>query len=99
MRSRQSSQTKDIRSSIQELIDGLGIKKKLAEYDAVLLWESLVGEHVARAATATKIVNGVLFVKVTSSTWRNELSLRKKEIITTLNTALGDEVVKDMRFQ
>ena len=99
MRNRQSSQTKDIGSSIHQLIDGLGIGQKLAEYDAVLQWESIVGEHVARAATATKILHGVLFVKVTSSTWRNELSLRKKEIINTINTALGHEVVKDIRFQ
>lgn len=99
MRNRQSSQTKDIGSSIHQLVDDLGIKQKLAEYDAVLQWESLVGEHIAQAATAIKIVNGVLFLKVKSSTWRNELSLRKTEIVNTLNTALGHEVVKDIRFQ
>ena len=98
MRSRQHSQARDIKSSIQQLVDGLGIGRKIAEYDAVLQWESLVGEHVARAASAVKIVKGVLFVKVKSSTWRNELSLRKREIVETLNGALGQEVVKDIRF-
>lgn len=80
-------------------MDGLGIRQKIAEYDAVLQWESIVGDHIARAATAVKIVKGVLFVKVKSSTWRNELALRKREIINTLNSALGEEVVKDIRFQ
>jgi predicted nucleic acid-binding Zn ribbon protein len=99
VRNRQSSQTRDIGGAIQQLIDGLGIRQKLNEYDAVLQWESLVGEHIAKAATAVKIVKGVLVVRVRSSTWRNELQLRKKEIIRTLNTALGSEVVKDIRFQ
>lgn len=99
MRSRQSSQIRDIGDSIHELIDGLGLRNKIAEYDAVLRWESLVGEHIAKAATAVKIVKGVLFVQVKSSTWRNELSLRKKEILDTINSALGQEVVKDIRFQ
>lgn len=98
MRQRQASEIRDIKSSIQQLVDGLGIRQKIAEYDAVLQWDSIVGEHIARAATAVKIVKGVLIVKVASSTWRNELALRKKEIIGTLNNALGGEIVKDIRF-
>jgi predicted nucleic acid-binding Zn ribbon protein len=99
LRSRKPSEIRDVGSSIQQLVDELGIRQKIAEYDAVLQWESLVGEHIAKAATAVKIVKGVLFVKVKSSAWRNELSLRKDEIMSTLNTALGSEVVKDIRFQ
>lgn len=98
MRNRQSSQIKDIGTSIQELVDGLGIRQKIVEYDAVLQWESIVGEHIAKAASAVRIVKGVLFVKVKTSTWRNELNLRKREIMTTLNSALGHEVVKDIKF-
>ncbi len=99
MRKRKSSQIRDVGSSIQQLVDDLGIRQKIDEYDAVLQWESLVGEHIAKAASAVKIVKGVLFVKVKSSAWRNELSLRKQEIVGTLNTALGRVIVKDIRFQ
>jgi predicted nucleic acid-binding Zn ribbon protein len=99
LRNRKPSQIKDVGSSIRQLVDELGIREKIAEYDAVLQWESLVGEHIAKAASAVKIVKGVLFVKVKSSAWRNELSLRKQEIIGTLNAALGQEIVKDIRFQ
>ena len=98
LRSRQSSQIKDIDRSIKELVDGLGIRQKIAEYDAVVRWESVVGEHIARATEAVRIVKGVLVVKVRSGTWRNELRLRKKELIDSLNSALGEELVKDIRF-
>ncbi len=85
-------------SSIRELVNELGIGRKIAEYEAVLRWESVVGEHIGRAAEAIKIVKGVLVVRVKSSTWRNELSLRKGELIEALNKALGDDIVKDIRF-
>jgi predicted nucleic acid-binding Zn ribbon protein len=99
MKSRPSLRGKDLGSSLEQLVDELGIRKKLAEYEAVLRWESLVGEHVARAASAVRIANGVLVVKVRTSSWRNELSLRKAEIIKTINTGIGRDVVKDIRFQ
>ncbi len=76
----------------------LGIERKITEYEAVLRWESVVGEHIGRVAEAIKIVRGVLVVRVKNGVWRNELSLRKREIIGTLNQALGDEVVKDIQF-
>ncbi len=99
MKSRQPSRSKDLASSIHQLVDDLGLRKKLAEYEAVLQWESLVGEHIAKAASAVKIVKGVLLVRVRSSAWRNELNLRKEEIIGTLNRGLGEDIVKDIRFQ
>ena len=90
---------KPIRSAITELVNGLGIQKKLQEYDAVIYWENVVGERIAQMTTATRILQGVLFVHVKSSTWRNELTLRKKEIIDKLNSIIGIDTVKDIKFQ
>jgi len=77
----------------------LGIQPKLHEYDAVMYWEEIVGDHIAKAAGAVKITQGILFVHVQTSTWRNELLLRKQEIIAKLNERLGNDTVKDIRFQ
>lgn len=84
--------------ALDELINGLGIKKKLREYDAIIYWDSVVGKQIAKMATATRITQGVLFVHVKTSTWRNELTLRKKEIIDKLNAVVGLEAVKDIKF-
>lgn len=99
MMGKQASHARDIGSAINELVESLGIRHKLHEYEAVLQWDSLVGEHVAKAASAVKIAKGILLVRVKNSTWRNELSLRKHEIIRTINTALNDDIVKDIKFQ
>lgn len=90
---------KSVHAALDELIGNLGIQRKLKEYDAVLLWEELVGDHIAKATTAVRIVQGVLVVKVKTSTWRNELTLQKKMLVEKLNTAIGERVVKDIRFQ
>ena len=81
------------------LVSDLGIGKRLQEYDAVLEWAEIVGPHIARVATAEKISQGVLVVRVSASTWRNELNMRKAELLDRLNTALGGKVVTDIRFR
>ncbi len=90
---------KPLGSALDELVKGLGIQKKLEEYDAIVYWESAVGERIAQMTTATRILQGVLFVHVKTSTWRNELTLRKKEIMDKLNMVVGINVVKDIKFQ
>ena len=94
----QHKSLKPISSALDELLSSLGIKNKIQEYDAVLYWESAVGKQIAKMTTATRIIQGVLFVNVKTSTWRNELTLRKKEIINKLNTAIGAIVVQDIKF-
>jgi predicted nucleic acid-binding Zn ribbon protein len=89
---------KSIDIAIDELVDNLGIKKKLKEYDAIIYWDLVVGNQIAKMATATRIIKGVLFVHVRTSTWRNELTLRKKEIIDKLNAVIGLNTVKDIKF-
>lgn len=86
-------------SALHELIGGLGIGDKLRQYDAVNRWEEIVGPAIARVAVAERITGGVLFVRVSASTWRNELVLRKKEIVEALNVALGEPIVRDIKFQ
>jgi len=90
---------KPISTALNELLINLGIKKKVQEYDAVLYWETVVGKQIAKMTTATRIVQGVMFVNVKTGTWRNELTLRKKEIINKLNTAIGANAVQDIKFQ
>jgi predicted nucleic acid-binding Zn ribbon protein len=80
------------------LLEELGLGKKLKQYEAVRVWEEVVGERIAKVAVPTKIINGTLIVKVEKSTWRNELSLLKREIIAKINTSLKEEIVKDIKF-
>ncbi len=90
---------KSLGSAIEELVQRLGIGKKVREYEAVLQWERIVGEKIASISTAVRIQQGILMVKVKTAPWRNELSLLKPDIIRKMNEELKEEVVKDIRFQ
>ncbi len=95
----QFAQIKDLKTALEELTNNLGIKNKLKEYDAVVHWEKIVGAHIAKVTKATRIVKGVLYVQVKASVWRNELVLKKKEIMNRINSEIGIDLVKDIKFR
>ncbi|KER11018.1 MAG: hypothetical protein HY22_01260 [[Candidatus Thermochlorobacteriaceae] bacterium GBChlB] len=69
------------------------------EFRAVKLWSDVVGAHIARVSEVEKIVNGVLFVKVRNSAWRNELTFKKPGILSQLNSRIGRDLVKEIVFK
>ena len=42
--------------------------------------------------------HGVLFVRANSSSWSQELQLKKKEILLKVNNKIGNKVITDLRF-
>ena len=57
-----------------------------------------MGERVAEVSQAEKIEKGVLFVRVESPVWRNELSFMKQNLIENINKKLNKQIVKDIKF-
>ncbi len=98
MQKRTSSSIKTLGAAIQDLVANLGIGRKIKEYDAVLRWNEIVGEQIARVTEAVKIEKGVLVVRVQNGPWRNELALLKNDVTEKINAALGENVVKEIRF-
>ncbi len=84
--------------ALEQLLDRLGVGDRVREYEAVTAWSDVVGEKIAGVTRAVGIRRGQLFIEVHSSPWRQELSLRKGEIIEKLNSHLGRAVVKEIQF-
>jgi hypothetical protein len=59
-------------------------------------WTTIVGSRIAARTRVGKIWKGVLTIKVASSSWSNELSFLKPDLIRKLQRA-GHDVV-DLRF-
>lgn len=94
-----TSRVRSIGKALDELVESLGIKSKLREQDVFTLWDQAVGERIAQVAKPVRISRGTLFVSVKTSAWRNELNMRKREILVRLNEILAGEIVKDIKFQ
>jgi predicted nucleic acid-binding Zn ribbon protein len=99
MKKRPASRAKSLGDALDDLVESLGIKKKLREQDVFVLWPEAVGDRIATVAKPARILRGTLFVSVQSGAWRNELSMRKQEIIRRLNELLSEELVNDIKFQ
>jgi predicted nucleic acid-binding Zn ribbon protein len=89
----------DIQSLGSAIKDYLKEKKfdgKIAEVEAVSLWESIIGKQIARATSSIYIKDGILYVHLRSSIVRNELFMMRSDIMRAMNQRVGSEVVKSI---
>ena len=63
------------------------------------LWESAVGDHIARNTRPAAFKGSLLLVTVSSSAWMQHLGFLKEEMIGRINTALNRDLVKDLKFK
>jgi predicted nucleic acid-binding Zn ribbon protein len=76
-----------------------GIDKDIARYKFVLHWREIVGDDVAERSRPECFRNGALVVRVSSSTWAQELSFQKDAILRRLKAFVGSEMeVNDVQF-
>jgi predicted nucleic acid-binding Zn ribbon protein len=90
----ETSRLEPVGSVLGDLLRGLGLERRLAEYRAVQIWEAAVGQGIAQHARATAIQDGALFVAVDSSVWMQELALLRQGIVTRLNEQIGAPLVR-----
>ncbi len=85
--------------ALDKFVHQLGITKKMKQFSVITSWPDIVGEQIAKVTQAERMENGILFVKTTTAPWRNELTMRRMEIMEKVNTAAGSKVVKEIRFR
>ncbi len=95
MRTRKSVPLGD---ALKELVDELGLTRRIREYDVTTVWPRVVGKHIAAVAEVKSIRNGILVIRVTNPAWRQELVLRRRELITSINTEMRETVVRDIHL-
>ncbi|MEY8021144.1 DUF721 domain-containing protein [Muriicola sp. E247] len=83
-----------IGEALQEFISSNKLQKGLDKVLVKEAWASLMGNGVNNYTTGLDLRNDTLFVSLSSSVLREELSLGKSKIIKLLNEEVGREVVK-----
>ncbi|MFA5516376.1 MAG: DUF721 domain-containing protein [Desulfuromonadales bacterium] len=81
---------------IISLLRQQGLESKIEEYRAWLVWDSVVGPQIAPRARPVRIREGVLEVRVEQAVWMQQLQLMKPQILSRLNTRLGNALIKDI---
>lgn len=85
--------------ALDKFVHQVGITKKMKQFSVITSWPDIVGSQIARVTEAERIDNGILFIKTATAPWRNELTMRRLEILEKVNAAAGSNVVKEIRFR
>ncbi len=79
--------------ALQEFIDANKLQKGIDKVDTREAWIKLMGNGVNNYTTAIELRHETLFISLSSSVLREELSLGKSKIIAMLNEEIGKEVI------
>ncbi|MDC0215318.1 DUF721 domain-containing protein [Candidatus Marinimicrobia bacterium] len=89
---------KPISTIINGFLKNSGLSTGVDQQKAISAWGEAVGKKIAENTEAVSVEHGVLFIKANSSSWSQELQLKKKEILLKVNNKIGNNVITDMRF-
>ncbi len=84
---------------LQKTLREMSLDRKLKEHEIWNVWNNVVGEHVSRHAQPDFMKNKILFVKVSSSPWMQQLHYMGMGIVEALNKRLGTHIIEEIRFK
>lgn len=82
--------------ALNEFIEKNKLQKGIDKVDAKEAWTKLMGNGVNNYTTHVELKNDTLFVSLSSSVLRQELSMGTSKIIALLNEELGKNLVKKL---
>lgn len=72
------------------------LQKGLDKVNARDVWTQQMGPAIEKYTTSLKLEKDTLYVQLSSSVLREELSYGKEKIVRNLNEALGKELIKKL---
>ncbi len=86
----------NMKDALSAFIQKNKLQSGMDKVDTRAAWARLMGNGVNNYTTAIELKNDTLFVSLSSSVLREELSLGKSKIISMLNEELGKDLVKKL---
>jgi hypothetical protein len=85
-----------ISDALKEFVQTNKLETGLNKVNVADAWAKLMGNGVNHYTTAVQLERNTLYVQLSSSVLREELSYGKEKIITMLNEELGKEIIKKL---
>jgi len=92
------SVVKPLKNLIFQYFKRAGLEPQFEQYLALAYWDKAVGKEISRHTEPFRVQDGIIYVRVDSDAWRNELQYFKSEILEKLNTCLGKPVIQEIKF-
>lgn len=98
-RRRTRSEPRPLEGPLDSVLDRMGLGKVVERYAVFREWPDRVGREIARVTEPHRVDGDTLIVKVTSSAWAGELSLRQNEILERVNEGRTKTRVRRILFR
>lgn len=87
---------KSITSVLERTLHTYGLSENARRYDALVNWREIVGDKVADVALPERVKGNAIIVRVTSSVWKYELTMRSHEILQKIHSYTGSDEIKEI---
>ncbi|MBO6077463.1 MAG: DUF721 domain-containing protein [Bacteroidaceae bacterium] len=87
------TESENVGGVILQYLREYGLETPLNEHRLIQAWGTLLGPAVSKYTKDLKIYNQVLFVTISSAALRNELMMRRTELVSRLNAHVGAQVI------
>lgn len=94
--SRRQNDHLSISDVLKEFVSKNRLQKGLDKVEVKDVWEQIMGPAITKYTREIRLDRETLYVELTSSVLREELSYGKEKIITNLNEALGRTLIKKL---
>lgn len=85
-----------ISTILQEFVEANHLQTGLDKVNVQDAWAQMMGNGVNNYTTSVQLENDTLYVQLSSSVLREELSYGKEKIIAMLNESIGKELIKKL---
>jgi len=97
-RPKRGGQPKAMSGVLARVVKSLGISKSYNGWQVVNRWPEIVGQEIASRASAVRYEDGFIYVTVKDSAWRQELSMKKEELLEKIRSYPYGRTVKEIRL-
>ena len=94
-----SSNIKSLSNVMKKILKNPKLSKRLDNIKIIEIWNELIGSNLQKYVLDSKVYNGKLFIKLKSSTLRNEFTYRKSELLKQINKSFGKKIIDDIIFK
>ena len=93
---KRNNENLSISDALKEFVETNKLERGLDKVNVAEAWANLMGNGVNNYTTAVQLDRETLYVQLSSSVLREELSYGKEKIIRMLNESLGKELIKKL---
>tara|TARA_A200000159_G_C7294589_1_gene327263 strand:- start:749 stop:1045 length:297 start_codon:yes stop_codon:yes gene_type:complete len=94
---RKASSNMNILSSvIRKILKNPKLSRRLDDIRIIEIWDEIIGKNLQKYVIDSKVYKGKLYIKLKSSTLRNEFTYQKSDLIRQINQRFGKKVIEDI---